>query len=273
MKIKLHSWYDHFTLTQTPKYIEWTKANAPIVFYSDAYLKEAHFDSNPNKCALLIEPRSIQPDAYEYIENNYSKFRYVFTHDSKLIEKLPNAKQIYWGGVYEFNDIPKTKDVSMVSSDKRMCDLHNFRMELAYYLEQYNVDCMGTFDGGKKVGTKTIYAPYRFSVVVENYIDDYWFSEKLCNCFANKTVPIYIGAKKINEIFDGRGIIPVKYEGRETANNVRDIITKMSPEFAYDIRRDFIEENYKRVKQFTCFEDNFYLQYKDLLEELENDSK
>lgn len=273
MKIKLYSWYDHFTLTQKPKYIEWTKADAPIVFYSDSYVREAHFDPNPNKCALLIEPRSIQPQVYEYMESNYKKFKYIFTHDSKLLEIAPNAKLIFWGGVYEFNDVPKTDDISMVSSDKRMCELHNFRMELAYYLEQYNVDCMGTFDGGNRVDTKTIYAPYRFSVVVENYIDDYWFSEKLCNCFANKTVPIYVGAKRIDEIFDPKGIIRVDYNGRETANVIADIVKKMNPKFAYDIRKEFIDANYERVKDFTCFEDTFYVQYKDLLEELENENK
>lgn len=273
MKIKLYSWYDHFTLTQTPKYIEWTKADAPIVFYSDSYVREAHFDPNPNKCALLIEPRSIQPQIYEYMEQNYKKFRYVFTHDSRLLESLPNAKLIYWGGVYEFNDIPKTENISMVSSDKRMCELHNFRMELAYYLENYNVDCMGTFDGGNKVDTKHIYAPYRFSVVVENYIDDYWFSEKICNCFANKCIPIYIGAKRIGDVFDARGIIQVEYIGRETANTVANIVKRLNPQFAYDIRKEHIEYNYERVKDFTCFEDTFYNMHKDILEELADGNK
>ena len=84
-------------------------------------------------------------------------------------------------------------------------------MNLAYYLMNHGIDCMGNFNGGNKVDTKTIYAPYIFSVVVENYIDDYWFSEKICNCFANKCVPIYIGANKINELFDAHGIISVKY--------------------------------------------------------------
>ena len=268
MKIKLYSWYDHFTLTQTPKFIEWTKADAPITFYSDSYVLDAQYGAiEKNACALLIEPRSIQPHIYEYIESNYHKFKYVFTHDSKLLEVCDNAKQIYWGGVYEFNDEPKTKDISMVSSDKRMCELHVKRLELAKKLEN-KIDCMGTYNHGSKVDTKTIYAPYRFSVVIENYIDDYWFSEKICNCFANKCVPIYYGARKINDIFDGKGIIQVS-----NIEQIETIIDKLRPDFAYDIRKEFIEENYRRVKQFTCFEDNFYLQYKDLLEELENDSK
>lgn len=270
MKIHLYSWYDHFTLTQTPKYIDWVKTSAPITFYSDSYITEPIVEENA--CALLIEPRSIQPRIYEYMEQHYNDFLYVFTHDSLLLSKIPNGKQIYWGGVYEYNDIPKTKNISMVSSDKRMCELHKFRLDLANYLQYYNVDCMGNYNGGNKVDTKTIYAPYRFSVVVENYIDDYWFSEKICNCFANKTVPIYVGARKINDIFNGHGIIPIEYVGKaETIKKIYDTVTKMSPEFAYDVRKDFIEDNYERVKQYTCFEDTFYMMYKDLLEELANE--
>lgn len=265
MRIKLYSWYDHFTLTQTPKNIEWTKAYAPITFYSDTYVQDEV--SEKNACALLIEPRSIQPRIYEYMEQNFKKFKYVFTHDSILLNKIPNGKQIYWGGVYEYNDVQKTKGISMVSSDKRMCDLHIKRLELAKKLEPY-IDCMGNYNGGNKVDTKTIYAPYRFSVAVENYIDDYWFSEKLCNCFANKCVPIYYGARKIDDIFDTRGMIIV-----DDLEQVQTIVQGLNPEFAYNIRKPFIEENYKRVKKFTCFEDTFYEMHKDLLEELANDNK
>lgn len=265
MKIKLYSWYDHFTLTQTPKCIEWTKASAPVVFYSDTYVQEEVAEKNA--CALLIEPRSIQPKIYEYMEQNYQKFKYVFTHDSILLEKLPNAKLILWGGVYEYNDIPKTKDISFVSSDKRMCDLHIKRLELAKQLEN-DIDCMGTYNHGRKVNTKEIYAPYRFSVVIENYIDDYWFSEKICNCFANKTVPIYYGARKIGDYFDLRGIITV-----DNIEQIPTVVRGLRPEFAYDLRIPFIDENYERVKKFTCFEDTFYEMHKDLLEELANDNK
>lgn len=266
IRIKLYSWYDHFTLTQRPKYIEWTKADAPIVFYSDSYVIEARYSREKNACALLIEPRSIQPQVYGFIEHNYNMFKYVFTHDSILLNKIPNAKLIYWGGVYEFNDIPKTKDISFVSSDKRMCYLHTARLELAKQLEN-KIDCMGTYNGGNKVDTKTIYAPYKFSVVVENYIDDWWFSEKICNCFANKTVPIYLGAKNIGKLFDERGIITVN-----DIRNFEEVIDGLDIDYAYDVRKKYIEANYNRVKDYVCFEDTFYNTHKELLEELEKEN-
>ena len=262
IKIHLYSWYDHFTLTQQPKYIEWVKTSAPITFYSDSYVTEPIFEENA--CALLIEPRSIQPRICMLMEKPeiYNQFRYVFTHDQKLLDKLPNAKPIIWGGVYEYNDIEKTKDISMVSSDKRMCDLHIKRLELAKQLEN-KIDCMGNYNGGNKVDTKAIYAPYRFSVVIENYIEPYWWSEKVCNCFANKTIPIYYGSPDITKWFNKMGIIQVK-----DISSIPRIIEGLIPDLAYGARLKGVEDNYERVKQYTCFEDTFYMMYKDLLEEL-----
>ena len=259
IEIQLHSWYDHFTLTQQPKYIKWVEYKRPIEFYSDTFVYQ---NNNPNASALLIEPRSIQPDVYQYMEKNWQKFRYIFTHDSELL-KLPNAKRILFGGVYEFNDVPKTKGISFCSSNKAMCELHRKRMRLARELEGV-VDCMGTYNGGKKVSTYDIHAPYRFSVIIENYIDDYWFTEKICNCFANKCVPIYYGARKIDEFFNASGIIRAK-----SIEDMRSWIHKIqywiNLEVWYNNMMPVINENYELVKQYTCFEDWFYNEYKELL--------
>ena len=48
---------------------------------------------------------------------------------------------------------------------------------------------------------------YCFSIVVENDFTDNYFSEKILDCFATKTVPIYIGSKNIKNFFDMGGII------------------------------------------------------------------
>lgn len=263
IEIMLRSQYDHFTLPQTPKYIKWVNHPTKIQFFSDEFIP---LNKNPENSALLIEPHSIQPRIYDYIERNWQDFKYIFTHDGYLLDNIPNTKRILFGGVYEFNDIPKTKDISFCSSRKTMCDLHRRRLDLAYELEKYDiVDCMGTYNGGKYVTTKEIYAPYRFSIIIENWIDDYWFTEKICNCFANKCVPIYYGARRIGEFFDENGIV--------FADSVDDIYewVKIMDKYVnlekwYSNLKPHIDENYERVKQFTCFEDTFYRDYKDLLE-------
>ena len=114
MKIKMHSVYNHLS-NHYPKIGE-----QYIDCYNDYNCMFEQIE--PNSIALLIEPRSIQPRVYNWMEQNYQKFKYVFTHDSKLLEMCENAKVIIWGGglggMEECPHVPKTKNVSFVSSEK-----------------------------------------------------------------------------------------------------------------------------------------------------------
>ena len=263
MKIEMHGYYDHF-----PNHHH----DIPFEPYIDCYNDEFVICENVPKdsIALMIEPRSICPNAYAYLERdeNREKFRYIFTHDSELL-KLPNAKLILWGmgnaNYNGFNDIPKTKNISMVSSDKELCELHKIRRQLAFELKGHPlVDTMGTFDGGDFVDTTTIYAPYKFSIVVENYIDDNWFTEKICNCFANKTIPLYIGSPKIYKFFNPDGILSFN------PNGLIDWLEYQTPgilENKYNRRLEAIEDNFNRVKQYENFETWFFNRYGDMLDE------
>lgn len=261
MNIKLYSKYDHF-----PKHHP--EEGKPFIdCYNDIFVKDK---VESGSIALLIEPRNLQPETYTYIEKHYKKFKYVFTHDSKILKKCPNAKLIIWGngnGNYFFSqDVSKWKQVSMVASDKEYCWFHKARMIIANELKQVpDVDVMGTFDGGEFVDTKTIYSPYRFSVALENYKDDYWMTEKIFNCFLNKTVPIYFGANKIDEYFDTRGIIRVN--NWEDIPNVIDTLRYLGFERQYEVRKPYIEYNYRHALQYGTFEDWFFKEYGELLNE------
>ena len=51
---------------------------------------------------------------------------------------------------------------------------------------------------------------YCFSVTMENSCEDYYFTEKIIDCFFADTVPIYWGCPSIAEFFDYRGMIIFK---------------------------------------------------------------
>jgi hypothetical protein len=65
------------------------------------------------------------------------------------------------------------------------------------------------FGGGfKEIETKEEgLEDYRFSFAIENCCYDYYFTEKLLDCFLTGTVPIYIGCERIGDIFNSDGII------------------------------------------------------------------
>ena len=260
----MNSDFTSFTRDRIPQNLKWVEEGGELDCYEDSRV----FDKKINKksIALLIEPRSIQPDVYRYIEDNWKKFRYVFTHDNKLLKLLPNAKLILFGGVYGSYMEPKIGDVSIVSSNKEMCELHRIRTDIARQLENNShVACFGTYNGGKFVDTKTAYSGYKFSIVIENYREDYWFTEKVCNAFASRTIPIYYGAKRINEFFNSLGIIQLEdpYEALYLVNH-------MDFNKEYLRRLPGVIANYELVKRFYCFEDWFHTEYQELLEDLIN---
>lgn len=264
IKIRLHSQYNHF-----PHLV--AEGNEPAVeMYNDGYIWEAFKKEPHGECALLIEPRPLQPDTYKMLETQYNRFRYIFTHDSQLLAIAPNAVGIYYWRDYELNDEEKTKDISMICGTKDMCSLHTERMKLAEELLG-EVDILGDIWGQPRVSTHDAYAPYKFSVVIENHLDDYWFTEKVLNCFSNKTIPIYFGAREIDKVFKNKGIIKA-----HTLWSIPEIIGElkvMGLDYEYNCRMSAIQQNYNRVQTYKDFEDFMISQYGSLLDMLTEEQR
>ena len=49
-------------------------------------------------------------------------------------------------------------------------------------------------------------APYRYSLVVENFRNPYYWSEKLADCFLSWTMPIYYGCTRIQDYFPAEAL-------------------------------------------------------------------
>lgn len=263
------------TADQQSKYIQWDRARytLPIHFYTDdmIWLKKG----NPKKkFAILLEPKSLQVGKYNAILKKpdiVSEYDAVFTYSSELLRCVPNALPYITGGVYigtktgggnidEHQYEKKTKNISMVSSDKRTCELHRIRYDLAKYLDEKDqVDCFGTFKGSR-IKIWDSLGEYRYSIVIENEIDDYWITERICNCFASMTVPIYIGSPKIGKFFNLDGIICIS---SNDISSIDEIISQCC-EKDYLRRLPAIRDNFERVKNYHCKEDWIFNHYKDL---------
>ena len=255
MNILFHSLYPEL-LGEQPKHIREIKGTVEI-FTDDSILTA----NNPNGIAMLVEPRSIIPHVYEYIEENYSKFRNVFTFDSVLLEKVNNAKLLLFGTAYAYFDEPKIKAISMVCSDKGSCAGHKQRKELAMSLKG-TIDTYGKFDGGKYADIRDVLAPYKFNVAVENYKDGFYFTEKICNCFASRTIPIYYGSDNITEFFNPDGIIMAEI------SDIPSIIEHLDVDYEYEKRLPAIEDNLNRVKKYSSFGGTFFRMYSNYLKEV-----
>ena len=258
-KLKMVGLYNHYGRPDI-----WDENSDVYVITDDFVMKDEYKSIDKNKkVALMVEPRSFIPEAYEYLEEHYNEFKYIFTFDDKLLT-LPNAKRTIYGTYWCSSDEEKTKGVSMICSEKAFLEGHKKRQEIARILyDEGLADVMGKWNGGEYVDTIDAMREYKFSVAMENDLQDYYFTEKICNCFANKVVPIYYGAKKIGEFFDISGIIYV-----EDRDMIPDIIRNLDIDKEYKKRKKAIDKNYELVRKFEKFDNNFYETYKKELEEM-----
>ena len=241
-----------------PRYVEWDKRN------HDGNIS-IHIDNgifgrtNPNKknYAWICESSAIIPHLIQQIKTNISqveeKYELIFTHDQRLLSMSPKMRLILPNAVPRVKDRQihkKTKLVSMiVSMDKNMCAGHRFRHTI---LEKYRsqMDCFGS--GHNYINTKEEgLNDYYFSIAMEN--DNYpnIFCEKITDCFATGTIPIFWGAPTIGDFFNEKGIIMMTGDFK---------IEDLSPDLYYS-KMDYIEDNFERSMNLLTSEDYMYKHY------------
>jgi hypothetical protein len=97
-------------------------------------------------------------------------------------------------------------------------------------------------------------------VVVENTRRDYWFTEKLVDCFATGTIPLYYGCRSIDQLFKKDGM-----HVWTTLDELEGILKRIGPE-DYVQRLPVISENMRLARQYRCAEDWIYERYPEYFE-------
>lgn len=251
------------------KYIEWTlDGSSPVSVHVDGAI---FWDINPTKynVAWFMESSAIIPQVIESVKNNVNgvldKFDMFVTHDLRLLntsEKFVYAPTNALPWIQQKEIYNKTKSISMVGSDKIMCPGHQYRQQI---IQQYQnvVDHYGRGFGSKELpwtyfnesgleesGKMLALKDYRFSIAMENDNYDTIFCEKLTDCFATGTVPIFWGSKKVTELFNEDGIIFLE-----------DFNLDVCTEDYYMSKMDAIKDNFERIHNMISAEDYFYLNY------------
>ena len=68
-------------------------------------------------------------------------------------------------------------------------------------------------------------ARYRYSLVVENFRNPYYWSEKIVDCFLAWTMPIYYGCNRISKFFPAEALVPIDIEDPVTVDRIRDVVS------------------------------------------------
>jgi len=237
-----------------PSEFEWELADPREArFVTDSYIKDA---PGPGQVAWLLEPFLLHPE--NYLEALRKPFHAVLSYNRYFCENgaswLWYAHGGSWLALDNWRIQEKSRQVSLVLSEKRSMPGHKLRHQL--------LDLLGgklvVFGLDRPYTTLEAYGPYRYSIVIESERCGGYFSNRLIDCFATGTVPIYWGSPDIGNFFDERGIIQV-----ECLADIQSCLPSMSSR-DYARRRMAIRHNSHLGAEYRICEDGIYRNYPEL---------
>lgn len=214
----------------------------------------------------LFESPDILPMVYNEAHKVLNHCNTIFTYHPRLLQDFPDKCKFvpamgtwigtdYAGGPIGMHDKSSHRQCSMLASDKNWTKGHRLRLSTAQKLYTDDLaDVWGTSVGRPLDQIIGALAPYRFSIAMENCRCENYFTEKLLNCFAVGTIPIYWGAPNIGDFFNTDGIITLDME------RGLDVLNDLTPEL-YESKLKAVEDNLERVKNYLCPEDIIYQEY------------
>ena len=141
--------------------------------------------------------------------------------------------------------------MSMIYSFKKWTPGHRLRHQLAKMIDGLELFGSGT---GKHLKSKDIgLADFMFSIVIENNRTEKYFTEKILDCFATGTIPIYWGCPNIGDYFNEKGIMSF-----EKIEDLPELFSKLEDPEYYNQLLPYVKENYEKVQEYKIYEDWMY---------------
>lgn len=97
----------------------------------------------------------------------------------------------------------KTKLMSVITSNKTFTKGHLDRLRFVEKLQNYYGDRIDVFGRGYHdfADKWDVLSPYKYHIAIENSSSNYYWTEKLSDCYLANTYPLYYGCKNVNEYF------------------------------------------------------------------------
>jgi hypothetical protein len=264
--------FSNFRPENSSVYDKLKSLNKPITFFYD-YVPQniEQLNINPYNFIMLHEPNEFF-GMHNWVKNNHQLFTGILTWNDDLLNTIPNTvlfHHIGEGGcgmeinnyLDTFNDIYPNKKfkISFLSGAKSLVEGHKFRQEIYkigdqitipkkwfYTLEDFDKDNFAKGGVGRPDriwGAKQkCFTESMFHIGVENVNHKNWYTEKIADSFATKTIPIYWGCSNLKELgYDERGIIRF--------NSIPELISicnSLTPDM-YENMKPYVEHNYNEV--------------------------
>ena len=247
----------------------------PITIFNDYFTKDnwKELGENPINILILNEPDQLfgHHTQVQKFNNNYSL---ILTWGQNVIDNCDNARLFIHGETnldWEYiNSFYKNKErkfeVTFLSGVLKLIEGHKLRQKILSIENEINLPTRfwkvlsdfnyetgnrpGYRDPGCEVittkgtpiegeGKKEVWnRNSMFHLAVENSRNLNYYTDKIVDCFATKTIPIYWGAPNIGDYFNKDGIITFENE-----EDLIDILNNLT-EKDYKNKLEAVEENY-----------------------------
>jgi len=208
---------------------------------------------------------------HEWAIHNSHLFSAILTWDDKVLNNCDNASLLLFGHTWfkpdqYITDKEKTFEITHLRGNLLKTYGQSLRHELldreneinipknfyATYGDRYNIE-------DARLGKEKLFGNSMFGIAIENTQHNGYFTEKILDCFLQKTIPVYWGCSDIENVFNPEGII--------IFTSVDDAIRKINllDEKYYYERLEVINENYNKSFHFVDYEQNIYNNIKKYL--------
>ena len=223
-----------------------------VIFPYGRTILTANAQVNCKVSLIIFEPKAIHARYFNIIPVLRYLYHNILVRDPKLASKYNNVHSLslanLWVEIdtYRLPDFLKRRGISLIASMKNDLEGHKLRHKLISFDKSHTHQLLTPLGRAYEQfdDMVTALAPFRYSVVVENCIEPHYFTEKILNCLACKTIPIYWGHESIKQYFDTSNWLFFNdledgYEKIKFASSGKHIVSQ-----------DKIHENYVQAKSY-----------------------
>ena len=253
-----------------------------ITIFIDRYICKEDLDTYGGKfnIALVSEPECIVPDTCARVDENIENIDLILTNKDYFLKHYPEKT------VWIPTAVPtiakkycgvgsKSEICSHIISSKTIGPGHKLRRKIAedrirgidmnMTLHGSGVNFAhadGVHENGWRDEKGEFLQKYLFSIAIENEKQENYYTEKILDCFATGTIPIYWGGDITRRHFNEKGII--YFDSYEELQAIKDKIYE-DPVREYNKRIEYICENKRIVETYERLDDIILLEIIEFL--------
>lgn len=205
---------------------------------------------------FLAEPYAVAPTINEGALSNSHSFDKIYTFADAMLSSYETAELFPWGASWlDFDNLKLDKKprITFVTSSKIQTPGHKLRLEifdfLSYIDDANGLDIYQHQSPPFHETRNDFFDKAMFHIAVENSQQKNYFTEKVIDCFASKTIPIYYGCPNLGDWFNMDGVLTF-----DDLSSLKKVLSNINEDF-YHNRKEAIEDNYQIAKQFHSAND------------------